>query len=293
MSYYVTLPSNGADLKSEHGILNNSQSDFEIELKVPLDFSYKEYEVALAEISFRKTWLINIGNFKIIDTIQKNIIKEVNIQVLDGITIKKLIYIINEHLKDYTPKNLLINKQYSNVTLSLFDDGKLEIHVPLGFNLEINGYFATLLRHRASTQQNYGQTWMEMERDKQIYAQNNVIISNKSKLTILGHERLSTKCHIVNNFLKYVEELFVYTNIIDDVHVGGEMLKLLKVVSVNAGFDEVFSEVFHTPHYLSLDSRFIDRIRLFICDSEGNKIRFTDEHSRVVYKLHFRPKYYK
>ena len=100
MSYYVTLPSNGADLKSEHGLLNNSQSDFEIELKVPLDFSYKEYEVALAEISFRKTWLIDIGNFKIIDTVKKNIIKEVNIQVLDGISIKKLIYIINEHLKD-------------------------------------------------------------------------------------------------------------------------------------------------------------------------------------------------
>jgi hypothetical protein len=34
MSYYVTLPSNGADLKSEHGLLNNSQSDFEIELNV-------------------------------------------------------------------------------------------------------------------------------------------------------------------------------------------------------------------------------------------------------------------
>ena len=36
----------------------------------------------------------------------------------------------------------------------------------------------------------------------------------------------------------------------------------------------------------------IDRNRMFICDSEGNKIKFTDEHSSVVYKLHFKPKTY-
>ncbi len=86
MSYYVTLPSNGADLKCEHRKLNYTQSDFVIDLKVPLDFSHREYEVALSEMSYRKYWLINIGNFKVKDTIQHKILKEVNIVVLDGIS---------------------------------------------------------------------------------------------------------------------------------------------------------------------------------------------------------------
>ena len=51
MSYYVTLPSNGADLTSEYGLKNNTQSDFEIDLKKPLDFSYKNYEVGLSQFS--------------------------------------------------------------------------------------------------------------------------------------------------------------------------------------------------------------------------------------------------
>ena len=53
MSYYVTLPSNGADTKSEYGKQNNKMNDFEIELKAPFDFSYQNYEVGLSEFSIK------------------------------------------------------------------------------------------------------------------------------------------------------------------------------------------------------------------------------------------------
>ena len=65
MSYFVTLPSNGADLTSEYGKINNTQTDFEIDLKKPLDVSYKDYEVGLSQFSCDLSWLINIGKFKI------------------------------------------------------------------------------------------------------------------------------------------------------------------------------------------------------------------------------------
>ena len=80
----------------------------------------------------------------------------------------------------------------------------------------------------------------------------------------------------------------VYTDIIKDQHVGSNMLKLLKTIPVKGKFDDLVSEIFYFPHYLSLDSRHIDRIRMMLCDSQGNKIRFVDPHSQVFYKLHFK-----
>ena len=46
MSFYVTLPSNGADLKSEYGMATNTQTNYFINLKQPLDLSITDYEVA-------------------------------------------------------------------------------------------------------------------------------------------------------------------------------------------------------------------------------------------------------
>ena len=38
MSYFVTLPSNGADLKTEEDLQNNTQTDFVIKLNRTLNF---------------------------------------------------------------------------------------------------------------------------------------------------------------------------------------------------------------------------------------------------------------
>ncbi len=47
MNFYVTLPSNGADLSTEEARINNTQTDFTIKLNKPLEFNIP-YEVALA-----------------------------------------------------------------------------------------------------------------------------------------------------------------------------------------------------------------------------------------------------
>ena len=52
----------------------------------------------------------------------------------------------------------------------------------------------------------------------------------------------------------------------------------------------ILSHTFDFPHYLSLDTNYVENIRVYVRDSVGNKIKFNDKHSRVVYKLHFRPK---
>jgi hypothetical protein len=86
MSHYVTLPSNGSDLQTKNGLRNNTQSDFSIDLKVPLVFPYKAYEVGLSEVSYKKNWIVDLGKFTVIDNDQNLILLETNIYTMDGIS---------------------------------------------------------------------------------------------------------------------------------------------------------------------------------------------------------------
>lgn len=286
MSYYVTLPSNGADLTSDYGLEHNTQSDFETDLKYPLNFNYKYYEVGLSEISYRKLWLITLGNFKIMDNIKNEVLHEKTIELYDGTSMVNIIDILNNHLNDYEiTTNPLLNTQYKKINCQINNKDELIINVPFGLTLEINGYFTSLLRHRSTTP--IHMTWTEIEKDKQAYANENIFKENDT-IIIKGHESLATKCNIINSNIRCIEHLYLYTDIIHEVHVGSEMLKLLKVIPVRANFDELASETFYFPHYIPLDSRYIDRIRMKIRDSKGNPIKFSDEHSEIVYKLHFK-----
>ena len=68
MKYYISLPSDKTDLQSEYGNKNNTQTDLFTNLGKSIDISNQEYEVALVEISFRVSWLVNLGRFKIISS---------------------------------------------------------------------------------------------------------------------------------------------------------------------------------------------------------------------------------
>ncbi len=259
MNYYVTLPSNGSDLTSEWGKRNNTKSDFETELKMPLSLEYKKYEVGLTEFSYRRSWKINLGHFKLINYESKTILFDDNIYVLDGISIMSASYLMVSYFKN-------------RVTLSFTQLGQLKIVIGSSLSLEINGYFASLILDDTGVAKENGDTSTFHKIDH---------------LTLKGTNTFI----ITSNSINVVQEIYIYTNIIDEVHVGSEMLKLLRVVTVTGKVEENTSVIFILPHYLSLDSSYIDRIRMFICDSQGNKINFIDSHSQVLYKLHFKLKH--
>ena len=98
-------------------------------------------------------------------------------------------------------------------------------------------------------------------------------------------------CVLTRNKINYINELYIYTNYIENQHVGSEMVKLLKFVNVNGFNLDNCSHIFDFPHYLSLDTNYIDIIRIYMRHSYGNKIRFNEEQSKVLVKLHFKPKY--
>ena len=272
MSYYVTLPSNGADLKSEYGILNNTQTDYEIELKNPLNFTYKNYEVGLSEFSCNMSWLMPLGKFTIINTQKKFDDIELNISISDGILVTGMIEILKSRFDQIFLRNevnLLDNNiifNYENATNSFI------IHVPDGWELKIEGFFATFLKYIKS---------MYFDGSEQIIKYSTDCIKIKGVAS----------CVLTKNKINYINELYIYTNIIENQHVGSDMVKLLKVVNVKGFNGDNISHIFDFPHYLSLDTNYIDIIRIYIRDCYGNKIRFNDEHSKVFVKLHFKPKY--
>ena len=270
MSYYVTLPSNGADLKSDYGLLNNTQTDYEIELRNPLNFSYKYYEVGLSEFSCQISWLMPLGKFTIIHTNNKLDDIELNISISDGILVTGMIEILKSRFDQIFLKNE-VNLLDNHIIFNLENaSNSFIIHVPDGWELKIEGFFATFLKYI-----------------KSMYFDGNekIIRYSTDCFTIKG----VASCVLTKNKINYINELYIYTNIIENQYVGQDMVKLLKVVTVNGFNGDNCSYIFDFPHYLSLDTNYIDIIRIYIRDSHSNKIRFHDENSKVFVKLHFKP----
>lgn len=259
MNYYVTLPSGGSDITSEYGKMNNSKSDFETDLKVPLNLAHKKYEVGLTEFSYKRSWKVKLGHFKITSKYTQTAIFDDDVFAMDGMRITDAVMLINAN---FINTNKIVD-------LLVTQTGQIIIKIAPQYTLEIKGYFATLMLadSQLKTKQNF--TFIDID---------NVIMEGTNTLNLTS---LS---------INYVQEIYIYTNIIDEVHVGNEMLKLLRVVTVSGKIDENICVIFDVPHYLSLDSSYIDRIRMFIRDAQGNKIDFLDSHSQVFYKLHFKLK---
>ena len=231
MSYYITLPSNGADLNSEYGKYNNTQTDFEIDLKKPLDFSYKDYEVGLSQFSCSLSWLIPIGTFKIVHKAKLHKDFEFDLNCSDGIYITNMIDIINRSIRTFE----LPTEHGKTESIQLSYDYKsklLFIYVPIDYELIIQGYFLTLIE----------------------YIQDDIDDGLKKNFTILDSYCFSgqlTTCVLTMSQVNYIRELFIYTNIIENQHVGSEMVRLLKVINVQGLFGDTIVKNFDFPHYLA------------------------------------------
>lgn len=87
------------------------------------------------------------------------------------------------------------------------------------------------------------------------------------------------------------EFFFFYTDIIEDQYVGDSKAKLLDTMSLRGEKGESVSVAIASPHYVDLTVTEVTSININIRDSMGEYIHF-DNLSRVIVKLHFRPKNY-
>lgn len=338
MSFYVTLPSHGADLLSEYGKKSNKQNDFTINLKKTIKLPLNSYEVALVEMSFRNFWKVNLGRFKIIRN-QNEIIFDEDILIYDGMPIGEICRFLNNKfeihksgieadltMKEYFEeiekkrsqndiKKLLTNYDLNRVNFIYLGNNSVSIYVPEDFSLDITGLFARLIYKRNDNFDGYGEfvgrkyVGIDWKNFSHYHTKNPSSVlakreTAKGDFKMLQHDPNNVKfagdswktTRLYFNFekLKYIQELFVYTDIIEESHVGQIMSRLLRVVKVDSDFDNISSITYNNGHYIGLENDQFDQIRMIVKDSFGNEIQFLDEFTPVTYKLHFRPKeYYK
>jgi len=274
MSLYVTLTSHGA--KFVDGDIINTQNDFRIDLKSPLSFPANRYEVALVEMSFKSFWLVDLGRFTIWKSDPRDKVKTFNsfatfdhhIFVHDGIKLEELC------------KLLTFKLQSKGVSFKYLGDNFIDIELESLDSFDIIGHFATLL-HKEKDYLNEIQ---------QIPNQDEFMMESFTKR--INFDQKHNKCFVNLNMISYIENLFVYTNIIEDIHISEEKKKLLRIVPVNHSNDFFNNVIFSNPHYVPVENDFIERIRMSVLDSRGDKIKFIDMFSNVIYKLHFRHKKY-
>jgi hypothetical protein len=327
MSFYVTLPSHSADVVSEYGKEVNSQTDFTIKLKRGLNLPINKYEVSLVEMGFKNSWDIRLGKFQIKDR-NKTILFDEDIFIYDGLSLKQVCRSLNEKFKVIDNKSEIVTKEklsrrftndmservteledklrkhldlknseasvtefldLSKVMFLYIESNNISIYVPEGFTLTISGYFAQLCFQRINSLNHNGLLFskiVEKEGDtitKQL---------NPNEFSIIGG--IFTSINIYLNFetLKYIEQLYVYTDIIEDTYIGEDMKRLLRIVQVKQPFDNFDVVSYSDPHYVPLENDYFDSIRMIVKDGEGNNIKFKDNHAPVIYKLHFRAKKY-
>lgn len=283
MNFYVTLPSNGAELKTESDKITNTQSDFFINFNRTMDL--KDYEVALVEVSFKAHWLVDIGTFHL--TNWTNIPeKKVSFTIsrLEGVD---MIDALEHNLKEM---NNFFQKEFGERANKItFDVNKqkkfFELTIPLGFKLDISGNLVDLIEDVNGIN---GITTKAHETDLHILNKKHAYTID-NEIHLLGVDDVTIQIKIKNLEKKIINELFLYSNIIDYQFVGSEMVQMLRIISVNkVPPNKLIDIIYDSPHYVRVLNNKIHTIRMFLRDSNGEPIRFVDTNSKVIYKLHFR-----
>jgi hypothetical protein len=231
-------------------------------------------------MSFKSFWLVKLGKFTIWN---QNSLKDSvvlpdmaefhsDVYIYDGISLSSLCRFLTEKFRQY------------EIEFKYLEENFVQIFVPNNRELTIVGHFATLM-HKNDKNFRIGEDEVHLQFDF------NSLKEIITKKITFKHED-SNKCFVNFTKLCFVENLFVYTNIIEDVCISEDKKKLLKIVPVTHGNDFSNNVIFINPHYVPIENDFIERIRMSVTDAQGEDIKFVDIFSNIIYKLHFRPKQY-
>ena len=80
--------------------------------------------------------------------------------------------------------------------------------------------------------------------------------------------------------------LYIYTDIIEQEHVGHDLVQLLRTVPVSGNHGEIVSRLFEKPYYKRVIKKYISSIEVQVNDDTGSLIDFAGD--KVICVLHFR-----
>jgi hypothetical protein len=82
------------------------------------------------------------------------------------------------------------------------------------------------------------------------------------------------------------DSLYVYCDLVEPQVVGNVRVPLLRTVAVTGNYGQVIDQLFHSPHYMSLQQTSFSSIHITINSDTNEPLRF--QFGKSVIKLHFR-----
>ena len=271
--FYVTLPSNVDD--SIH--LYNTMANYTTQLFTPLVFS-SQYEVALVEVTFpTPSSLTDMPIGKIVLMQYQNKFRQkgkthpANKSLVEYVV--KMSDLKRENFVEYINSNLRVMSEeldcsppprFTKIQLEDNYYHKLLPDFEDGHSILMYGEIADLMGFKRST-------------DNKEYR--------------IGHGNRGDTINYEYSKLSFnANNLFVYTDIINHQYVGNTYTQLLRCVPIDYRIENQ-SIVYNSPHYVPLNTNYIDSIQITIKDDENQFINFKTGIQKVYVKLHFRPKH--
>lgn len=245
----------------------NTLTTFSVQLSSTLDLSNNQYECALSEIQFYKSWY-NVPNTWVIIR-NKNTNQNYKIYVYEGYynTLEQLISTINDRI-EYVCGSKIANdvKFCVDAPSKKTFVSKLMRH---GYTVELDSELSIILGFDEICLQNLGSNEYELTPNLSIY--------DESKLHFYSSD---------SDRLKALYNIFVYTDAIQPSIVSDIEAPLLRVVPVSDESHWTYqTSTFTKPQYLPLAQKHLRSITIYLKDSQGNPILFNNGQTIITLEI--------
>ena len=278
--FYVILPSNSSmDIYPDNKI-----SNFKVHLANPLKLDSTKWEVGLSEIQFPHLWY-NIREGK--NTIEKEI---------HNLTLEEINYLYpiddTADVTTETAKRIkLLSEKPDGVDITF----RANITIPSGYYSSIEKLLEKLEEQDRRSIRPIAFKYEELSRciNVNIPKQCKLFFHDSDIAKCLGFkaQRIVEEGDKKSDVMSSIETnkvVYIYTDIIQNQHVGQFKVPLLRVIPVTSKYGEISCMQYDRPHFIPLSQADIHTIEINIKDDTGQFISF--EAGRVLVTLVFRRK---
>lgn len=279
--FFVVLPSDSSmDIFPE-----NKTSSYKVNFPNGIAVDPEKWEVALQEIQFPHHWYnIRRGHNVIYKEYLNPTVKELN----------TFFPIPNEKdpVKETEKRKEVLERKPENVSLKF----KREIEVPPGQYHDVNQILTFLREFEVDDTRPaiYSVNQISKRVSIQLADGCNLHFNNSDIAKCLGFKPKSTLTDFnvfipsdsMMNTTRTYDHVYVYSDIIENQHVGDYKVPLLRIVPITSKFGEINWIHYDRPHFLRLSRENINIIEVNIRDDMGELISF--ESGKVLVTLVFR-----
>jgi hypothetical protein len=278
-SFYIRLPSN---VKVGSGFESNTLATYITKLATPQMLS-KNYEVALAEISYTNSWYnINTDQEMYVVDDSEQPISDTIVYLRAGRyeSQKAILDLLNRLLLNFESHNAILSVPFIEINpnsrrVSIISGKKRDgAQIYLKFGRELSALLG------------FDSEYFDKQMKYDTENTNSTEAIEIHNQVVQGRQNANFNYELSGG----IHSLYVYSNIVEPSLVGDSYSQLLRIVSVprKSEFGDQIVLTYESPQYFKLLTREFQTIEMSIKDDTGSDIKF--RFGRSVCTLHFREK---